>query len=173
MSKKSRATQTYEKIIADKDKVKVLTPAQWRLYNYLKQCYEQNPEHWVTKDEIALQFPNNYPRSLEWSSPVNSSAYRSIRADIEALRDDDTIMHIVISSSKGYKIATKQEANEYFTALRSKHLKSLRILNKQVKKAKLDGQYRNAQTEFEKSIMEVFTKSSMERKEVNDNVYFK
>ena len=63
-----------------------------------------------------------------------------IRKDVRAINRSDETEHIIISSKKGYKIATKEEAARYIEKRFRRDLKSLKLDWHLKKKYGLDGQ---------------------------------
>ena len=85
-----------------------ITQRQESLYNLLIEC-----KNWVSKEYIVVSLPKEYQRFSEYSNDHNSTAYSQIRNDVRALNESSDIEKIIVSSPKGYKIATQEEAKEY------------------------------------------------------------
>ena len=82
-----------------------LTTKQWQLYKYLKEHYE--PSRWISKKELAEAL------GYEAEDYNPRGNYREIESDVLAINEDETIQKVVISSRNGYKIANKEEAEEW------------------------------------------------------------
>ncbi len=109
---------------------------QKELYTFLKEY----PNQWVSKEEISYQLYANYPRCYEVSSEHNSRAFALIRQDIRAINRSDEVEKIIVSSKKGYKVATKKEAIRYIERRFKRDLKSLKLDWLLKKKCGLEGQ---------------------------------
>ena len=83
---------------------KELTTRQWQLYKYLKLHYE--PDKFISKKELADAL------GYSWNEKSDRNG-RDIESDVAALNEDETIQKVIISSSKGYKIANKEEAFDW------------------------------------------------------------
>lgn len=81
-----------------------LTTKQWQLYKYLKEHYE--PEKWIGKKELSDSL------GYKWDEKTDRNG-REIESDVSAINQDDTIQKVIISSPKGYKIANREEAEEW------------------------------------------------------------
>lgn len=116
-----------------------LNNRQKELLNYLKIKYKE--AIYVTKKQICKDLPYAYPRHLEnHNNEGNKSrAFSNISADIRALNNSD-LEQIIVSTKKGYKIATEKEAKEYLSRRFKRDLKSLKLNYKLNQKIKLDNQ---------------------------------
>lgn len=112
-----------------------LTNRQKDLYNLLSSY-----NRWFSKEEIVIRLPQSYNRFMERTSDHNSSCYLNIRNDVRVLNDSDEIDKIIVSSTKGYKIANEEEAKEYIKRRFARDYKSLKLNYKLVSKCKLNGQ---------------------------------
>jgi len=102
----------------------MLNDRQKKLYNFLIDESKRN--EFISKEEICTVLNELYPRSSEITSEHNSKVFARIRNDIRAINSSD-VYKIVISSLKGYKIATKSEAEDYISRRFERDLKSLRL----------------------------------------------
>lgn len=127
-----------------------LNKRQWQLYKYLKSCYEEDNKKYVSKHQIAIDLPDYY------NAFDQSTRYlRQIEFDVRQINSNWTIQHIIVSSRKGYKIATIKEFNEYINR-RNHYLSSFVKLNRiLVYKAKLNNQLRITFGK-EKGVIETF-----------------
>ena len=112
---------------------------QERLYQFLLEKSSTN--QYISKEEICYNLPEFYPRFEEKSTEHNSRAFSTIRNDVRAINRSD-VEKIVVSSKKGYKIATKDEAIDFINNRFKRDLSSLKTnwnlkrkvgLNNQVK----------------------------------------
>ena len=113
---------------------------QKELYEFLIDEFITGQKDWNSKEKISSQLEDYYPRYLEKSSEHNSRAYAIIRQDVRAINRSDEAEHIIISSKKGYKIATKEEAVKYIEKRFRRDLKSLKLDWHLKKKYDLDRQ---------------------------------
>lgn len=112
---------------------KELTPRQWQLYKYLKEHYQ--PNIFIEKKELAKAL------GYAWNDKSDRNG-RDIESDVMALRESDTIQKIIVSSSKGYKIANEQECKDYLSKDWINIMKELKRHNVLRRKAKRHKQMR-------------------------------
>lgn len=117
----------------------MLNQRQKKLYAFLLEKSTTN--RYISKEEICTALSELYPRNKERTSEHSSVAFGLIRKDIRAINGSDAYK-IVVSSKKGYKIATKQEALEFIDRRFKRDLKSLKINWNLKSKIANDGQYR-------------------------------
>ena len=122
-----------------------LTPRQWHLYEFLKQ---QND--WVKQEHISSSLPEY--SATEKDTPFHDTMARiNITNDIRAIKKSDIIQKIVISSSKGVKIANEDDFGIYFDRKLINLKSQMKLLYKQLKKAQLNNQTRivyNSERDF-------------------------
>ncbi len=117
-----------------------LTKEQWDLAQYLEDMYLVDPTLFISKEMICEKFPSTYDRGSEFSDEHSSSVFNRIRRDIRAIKNCVDFQHVLISNPKGYKIANKQEA-ENFCNKELKRAKRILMTNSlQQKRIKNDGQ---------------------------------
>ena len=133
----------------------MLNQRQKKLYAFLLEKSTTN--RYIPKEEICTALGELYPRNEEKTNEHSSGAFALIRKDIRAINGSDAYK-IVVSSNKGYKIATKQEALEFIDRRFKRDLKSLKINWNLKNKIANDGQYRMASEDMWKEI-----KTFMER----------
>ena len=122
-----------------------MTPRQWHLYEFLKQQTD-----WVKQEHISSSLPEY--SVTEKDTPFHDTASRlNITNDIRMIKKSDVIQKIIISSSKGVKIASEDDFGIYFDhkliALKSQ----MKLLYKQLKKAQANNQTRivyNSERDF-------------------------
>ena len=140
-----------------------LTPAQWELYNLLKQRYDD--EKYISKKEICEALPNYYQIKEN-----ETRTCRDIEFDVRAINDSDIIQKIIVSNSKGYKIGTKEQVADYLTGRKVEATKSLCLTYKLIHKAELNNQCKIAFGKGEREYIESYIKSMKNKgKEVNTN----
>lgn len=134
-----------------------LTPRQWKLYEFLKK---QNG--WVTQYEIALNLEVEYPcTQSEFEDFHNSNARKLITADIRAINKSDVIQKMILSTGRGIKLATEEEATKYIKSKYAAIFRQLNLARKLERKAGLDGQMRIV-LGSEREIVQAFTDSNAE-----------
>lgn len=131
-----------------------LTIRQWELYNYLKKR-----DGWTTQYEIACALYAHYPYDAK---PFHDTAARhDMTDDIRAINESSVIQKIILSSGKGVKLATEEEAKRYIKSRYSAIFRQLERARKIERKAGLDGQMRIVFGE-EREIIQAFTDSNAE-----------
>lgn len=116
-----------------------LNKRQKQLYTWLLNSSKID-NFYKSKEFICRALSHIYPRFLEDSSEHNSAAFALLRNDVRAINRSDEVEKIIISSKKGYKIATKEEAEKYIEKRFKRDLKSLKLDWHLKKKCGLDGQ---------------------------------
>ena len=133
------------------EKKSELTPRQWKLYEFLKS---QND--WVKQEHISSSLPDLYGTD---KTPFHDTMARlNITNDIRAIKKSDIIQKIVISTTKGVKIATQDDFGIYFDRKLKSLKKQMKLLYKQLKKAQLNNQTRivyNSERDFIEAFKEV------------------
>lgn len=110
-------------------KNKLLTERQVALYRYLlKQDKFKNLREIIVETDLY--------GSLEDYEFNNTNQRRQLTKDIRALKVSDNIFGVILSTTKGIKIATKEEYEHYFERQIIKQKKAMKLLNKQREKAK-------------------------------------
>ena len=122
-----------------------LTPRQWHLYEFLKSQTD-----WVKQEHISSSLPEY--SVTEKDTPFHDTMARlNITNDIRAIKKSDIIQKIVISTTKGVKIATQDDFGIYFDHKLKALKKQMKLLYKQLKKAQLNNQTRivyNSERDF-------------------------
>lgn len=103
-----------------------LNKRQVELYEFLKTASIRKPNEWIDKDFICNALYEYYPRMDELSSEHNSTAYLTIRKDVRTI-NFSRVEKLIVSSNKGYKIATEEEAKIYLARRLRKSLTSLKL----------------------------------------------
>jgi len=124
-----------------------LTPRQWWLYRYLTAAFENDNQHYVTDLEAYNAFMSdlkavteleNYPKI---GHTFHSSTARPLSSDWQAIMDTREIQKVILSSSKGHKLAIdKEEAMPELERKKKSLLIQLERYYHQLSKVNLDGQ---------------------------------
>lgn len=131
-----------------------LNPRQWALYNLLKN----NPDRYMTQLEIAYGLREYYDTSFYNDQFHDSPTRHMLTADIRKINQSDVIQKIIISNSKGVKIASSEEFERYINAEFAAIFRKLARTRQKAKKAGLDGQMRIV-LGSERDTIEAFTDS--------------
>jgi hypothetical protein len=115
-----------------------LNSRQWALYNLLKN----NPDKYLTQLEIAYALREYYDTSFYNDQFHDSATRHLLTKDIRAINNSDVIQKIIISTSKGVKIASSAEFAQYINAEFASIFRKLARTRQKAKKAGLDGQMR-------------------------------
>jgi hypothetical protein len=118
-----------------------LNPRQWALYNLLKN----NPDRYMTQQEIAYTLRDLYGAdcTFPWMENFHDSAARHmLTKDIRAINKSEVIQKIIISNSRGVKIANREEFAQYINSEFASIFRRLARTRQKARKAGLDGQMR-------------------------------
>ena len=118
--------------------MKDLNKRQKELYEWLLKASTID-NNFKSKEFICTALSHLYPRFLENSSEHNSKAFWTLRKDVRAINFSE-VEKIIVSSSKGYKIATKEEAERYVKRRLKSSLVSLKLYWNIKHKMERDGQ---------------------------------
>lgn len=136
-----------------------LTPVEWKIYNYLKE----HTNEWIMQEDLAyVLFYDNWDNQVQYRGINfhNTALRKTITNAIRNLNNSDIIQKIILSSSKGVKIANKDEVDKYI----GKHINAVVVrlnrLKKIAKKASRDGQYKITFGKYERQIIEAFPKNT-------------
>lgn len=116
----------------------MLTPRQWALYNFLKE----RGDKWTTQLDIACSLSEHYDTNFSKDNFHNSRARLQMTMDIRALNDSDVIQKIIMSSSKGVKIANESEFDKYIGREINAAVRRLMRAKRKAEKGNRDGQMR-------------------------------
>ena len=118
----------------------MLTEKQQNLYEYLLEKATETP-HYISKEDICRDLHEYYPRYAERMSEHNSTVYHQIRKDIKAINNQPAGETLIIaSSSRGYKIADREDAQKYIQRRFKSHFSALKRTWAMRRKAGMDGQ---------------------------------
>lgn len=118
-----------------------LNARQWAVYNLLKN----NPDRYMTQQEIAYALQEHFDTvTLAFSNePFHDTAARhTLTKDIRTINKSEAIQKIIISNSKGVKIANREEFTQYINAEFASIFRKLARTRQKARKAGLDGQMR-------------------------------
>ena len=115
-----------------------LNARQWAVYNLLKN----NPDRYLTQIEIAYALDGYYDTSFYNDQFHDSPARHMLTKDIRAINKSEVIQKIIISNSRGVKIASSAEFEQYINAEFASIFRKLARTRQKAKKAGLDGQMR-------------------------------
>ena len=126
-----------------------LTTRQYKLYKYLKE--QDDYKH--LKDIVE---ETGLYGDLPETDINNSAAIRTLKKDIQVLRESGVIQTVILSCTfKGVKIATKEEYEDYSARVWAAIKRRAKLQALQDKKAGLDGQMRLVFNQ-EKPVIEAF-----------------
>lgn len=129
-----------------------LTPTQWKLYNYLKE----KGDVWTTQKEVAHALKDWYDVSLDDNNFHDCKARLQMTVDIRKINESSVIQKVIISSSKGIKIANEEEFERYIKKEIMAAVRKLMRAKQKLKKGELNGQYKITFGKNERNIIEAF-----------------
>ena len=115
-----------------------LNPRQWAVYNLLKN----NPDRYYTQLDIVLKLREWFTLDFTADTFHDSNARHTLTKDIRTINKSEVIQKIIISNSKGVKIASSAEFEKYINAEFAAIFRKLARTRQKAKKAGLDGQMR-------------------------------
>ena len=115
-----------------------LNPRQWAVYNLLKN----NPDRYFTQADICRKLLEHYPLGYTADTFHDSTARHMLTKDIRTINKSEVIQKVIISNSKGVKIASSEEFEQYINAEFAAIFRKLARTRQKAKKAGLDGQMR-------------------------------
>lgn len=114
---------------------------QIALYNYLvKQGDKFTSQAEIARSDELYQYYGNAECCLEPKDYHNTTDRVLLLRDLQAIKTEPTFEKLVISSSKGIKIATEAEFDRYIKAQYSSAIRRLARIYKMAKKANRDKQ---------------------------------
>ena len=81
-----------------------------------------------------------YPEPKDYGHLHDSHARRMLSADVQALNESDEFSGIIISGQRGFKLATKEEAERYLRSEVVEAARKLKRYHAMCRKAGMDGQ---------------------------------
>lgn len=115
-----------------------LNSRQWALYEFLKK----QGDVWTTQINIAYGMHGWYNTTFTDSQFHDSQTRLKIMKDIRAINDSEVIQKVIISSSKGVKIATEEEWQECIKREYISVFKKLKRIRNKEQKGLMNGQTR-------------------------------
>ena len=115
-----------------------LNARQWAVYNLLKN----NPDSYLTQLSIVYALKEYYDTSFYNDQFHDSNARHQLTKDIRTINKSDVIQKVIISTSKGVKIANSAEFERYINAEFASIFRKLARTRHKARKAGLDGQMR-------------------------------
>lgn len=118
-----------------------LNSRQWALYNYLKSMGDT----WTTQYGVAFSLSrlDGYYTDFDNADTFHDSAARmQMTADIRAINESSIIQKIIITSSKGIKLANSEEFDRYIRKEIMAAVRKLMRAKHKAAKGNLDGQMR-------------------------------
>lgn len=109
-----------------------------------KMLYELlllNDEYPIKQADIGRVFIDDYD-DCDCKDYHNSHARQVLTSDIRAINNDPTVEKIIISTPKGIKLATKDEAIKYLKGQYAALFRKLKRLKLMEKKVNLNGQFK-------------------------------
>lgn len=127
-----------------------LNTRQWELYHLLKE----NNKRFLKLKTICKLMPEHYKivKGVEFH---NQKGRRLLTSDIQALKTNETIQKVIMSTTSGIKIVTQEEFNQIYEKEKEAILRRITRLNKLNKKAGLHNQVRLV-FNTERNIIEAF-----------------
>lgn len=113
-----------------------LNARHWALYNLLKN----NPDRYMTQLDIVYSLREYYDTSFTDAQFHDSAARHLLTNDIRAINKSDVVQKIIISTSRGIKIASRAEFEKYINAEFASIFRRLARTRQKARKAGLDGQ---------------------------------
>lgn len=139
----------------------LISTRQWALYNYLNKCFEENPNRWVSPEEIY----NNVPGYI-WDYKAYDKC-KGIRNDKKFLNSQDEKDKIIVMRDRNFKIATQEEAKYEIGQHYRRLIEQRAEIDNMKRKYKLDGYFKllnnrgEEMTENCKPYRETFNHESM------------
>ncbi len=115
-----------------------LNARQWALYRLLKTT----PDRYLTQLELAYTLREFYNTTFDDGQFHDSATRHLLTKDIRAINKSEVIQKIIISNSRGVKIANREEFEQYINAEFASIFRKLARTRQKAKKAGLDGQMR-------------------------------
>lgn len=122
---------------------KDLNKVEWKIYNYIKERSMENK--WTSQQEL-----------VDYLSTININiCQRTLRKHINNIRTSETIQKIILTSYKyGYKLMNEEEQRDILIKRKTSILKSLKQINKDIKKYNMNGQTKITFSKYERDFIE-------------------
>lgn len=137
-----------------------LTTIDWQIYNILKEQTD-----WISQKDLALLYfqKNNNDKAYEECLSQSSAEFHNnnpirkvITKSIRNLNQSDTIQKIILSGSKGVKIANEEEFDLYIERQMIAVKSKIGRISKIAKKGNRNGQCRITFGKYERDFIEAF-----------------
>lgn len=113
-----------------------LNARQWAVYNLLKN----NPDCYMTQRDVVYGLRDHYDTTFSDAHFHDSGARHLLTKDIRAINESDVVQKIIISTSRGVKLANSAEFEQYINAEFAAIFRRLARTRQKARKAGLDGQ---------------------------------
>lgn len=91
----------------------ILNSLDWKIYNYLKDKFKENPNRWISKKEI-LENNKELLKESDTTSHDICSTLNNIRIKLNKACHEGQISHLILLDKGHFKIAAnKEEAEQY------------------------------------------------------------
>lgn len=114
-------------------------PITYKIYEFMKSFVGE--ENAIQGRDLAAQF---------------KISERQLRGCIHEIRKSDELTRIILSSNRGYFMATEAEFDRYNKRLKSQAISLLKVFHSNEKKASKDGQYKIKMGNYYKEIFQAF-----------------
>ena len=117
-----------------------LTPRQWATYNLIKEASSKGVS--VSIEEIVANYHESaHKGGYSLSTSVGShDICGNVWRDVVAINASAEVEKIIIIDNFTYRLATEEEAEEYYADLRTKALRALQRASAIKRKIRKDGQ---------------------------------
>ena len=129
--------------------MKRLNSRQWALYTFLKERGDQ----WTLQEDIAKELFELYYFNSE--NFHDSNARNLMTKDIRAINDNEAIQKIIISGSRGIKLANEEEFSQYIKRQYGSVFRRLKRIRQKEQKGQMNGQTRFV-FKAERDVIEAF-----------------
>ena len=88
----------------------MLTEKDYAVYRYLEQVAEENPNKWVSKEELINEFPQYFVKGED--SHDICSTLNMVRLNINRARASGKVSHLVLLKNHQFKLAVSKDEAE-------------------------------------------------------------
>lgn len=82
----------------------ILKPIDWKVYDYLKLKFKEDPKQWISKQQILEDNPTLFNESMSTSHDI-CSALNLIRIRLNKACNEGQISHLILLHNSKFKIA--------------------------------------------------------------------
>ena len=130
-----------------------LSSRDFKLYDFLKK----QGDNWTLQKDIALAMPDVFPCTIaDMEDFHNSTARHMITNSIRRLNESGYVHKIILTGSKGVKIANYHEFDIYIGRNINSAVNRLKRLKRLSEKAGKNNQFRMKLSEHQKELYESF-----------------